>query len=217
MGTLTRQRFKDREAWLLGRREHKGIGASEAAGVVGLSNWTSPTRLWREKRGLESPKDLSDNEHVRFGSAAEEHLRALFMLEHPELGLSYHAFDFLFQAERPWLRCTLDGELLERASLERGILEVKTAELISREDRAAWDGRIPDHYLCQVLHQFLATGFDFAYVYAMLRGPDGRAELRTYYFRKEHYKKDIEWLLEQEEKFWLKVETGAMPGAILRL
>ena len=209
--------FPDRESWLRGRREMPGIGASEAAAIVGLSHWTSPIRLWREKTGRDPPKDLSGNANVRFGTAAEEHLRALFMLRHPELSLEYHAFDFLFQEERPWLRCTLDGELTELDGGEKGILEIKTAELSTGADWEAWNGKIPEHYLCQILHQLQATGFSFAYLYAMLMAPDGSAALRSYYFRREDYAGDMAWLLSQEEKFWGNVTADKMPGAILTL
>ena len=214
---LNRRAFPDREAWLRGRQEFPGIGASEAAAIVGLSRWTSPIRLWREKTGRDPPKEISGNANVRFGTAAEEHLRALFMLQHPELSLSYHAYDFLYQEERPWLRCTLDGELTEIDSRENGILEVKTAELSAKADWEAWNGKIPEYYLCQILHQFQATGFSFAYLYAMLLALDGTAALRSYYFRREDYTKDMAWLLDREEKFWNNVTEDKMPGTILRI
>ena len=214
---LNRRAFLDREAWLRGRQEFPGIGASEAAAIVGLSPWSDPIRLWREKTGRDPLRDLAGNAAVRFGTAAEEPLRALFMLQHPELSLSYHAYDFLYQEERPWLRCTLDGELTEIATGEMGILEIKTAELPTKADWETWNGKIPEHYLCQVLHQFQATGFLFAYLYAMLLAMDGSAVLRSYYFRREDYTKDMAWLLGREEKFWNHVTEDKMPGTILRI
>lgn len=37
----------NREEWLMRRR--KTIGGSDAAGIVGLSRWTSPFSVWADK------------------------------------------------------------------------------------------------------------------------------------------------------------------------
>ena len=39
----------DREQWLQWRK--KGIGASDIPIIMGMTSWSSPTQLWREKRG----------------------------------------------------------------------------------------------------------------------------------------------------------------------
>ncbi len=212
---LEREEHPSREDWL----EHRGagLGASEAAAACGLSSWMTTTELWELKTGKRTAHDLSDNAAVAFGTHAEEHLRALFMLQHPELELEYHAFDFLYQTERPWLRCTLDGELIDRANNERGILEIKTAQCGSRTDWAKWRDHIPDHYYTQICHQFLATRYDFAYLFAMLIGLDGDAALRSYYFTRNGCSTDMEWLLQKEEKFWRCVEQDRVPPTTLRL
>ena len=49
----------------------KGIGASEAATVLGLNRYQSAYRLWAEKRKLVSPPDLSDNKDVQRGNYLE--------------------------------------------------------------------------------------------------------------------------------------------------
>ena len=72
--------------WLAFRR--KGIGASDAAAVLGLSKWTTNVELWEEKVGLRQPKNLSDNEHVRYGTAAETPLVKLFALQYNTLSLT---------------------------------------------------------------------------------------------------------------------------------
>lgn len=213
---LVYKHFKDREAWLKGRKKFPGIGASEAAAVVGASSWMSPIELWKIKTGQKEPPNLSANEFIQYGTQAEEHLRALFMLKHEEFTLDYRAFDFLFQKERPWLRCTLDGELVYPDG-ERGILEIKTASIQSKSQYAQWNERIPDHYLIQILHQFLATGFPFAYLTAELIFQDGTSSLRTYYFLAKDYSEEMEWLLEQEEKFWEQVIEKKNPAAQLIL
>lgn len=212
---LERIHFETREEWLLGRHEYKGIGASEAAAVLGLSSWMTPTELWKQKISPEPPKE-TDTAYTRYGTEAEEHVRALFLLKHPELALEYYPYDFLFQKERPWLRCTLDGELFSKDG-EHGIYEGKTARPQTKAQWAEWNERIPDHYYTQICHQFAATGFDFAYLSAELIGVDGNSQLRTYYFRRDESLDDIEYVVENETKFWHCVEKKNMPGTILRI
>lgn len=213
---LEYKHFPDREAWLKGRKDFPGIGASEAASIVGASSWMSASELWQLKTGRKEQKDLSLNEQVSYGTHAEEHIRALFMLKHPEYKLEYRPFDFMYQKERPWLRCTLDGELVVPDG-ERGTLEVKTAQIQSKSQYAQWNNRIPDHYLVQLLHQFLATGYSFAYLTAELMYTDGSSTLRSYYFRAQDYYDDMEWLLEEEEKFWDSVLNQKTPNVKLFL
>ena len=45
--------FKDREAWLKGREKYNGIGASEAAAIVGATSWMTATELWQIKNLLQ--------------------------------------------------------------------------------------------------------------------------------------------------------------------
>lgn len=210
---LEYEHHSTREEWLSCRNGH--LGASEAGAVCGLG-FMSPVELWKLKTGMAKPKDLSGNQNVIYGNWAEDGLRTLFMAKHPELYLDYHPYDFLYQTERPWLRATLDGELTDITG-SRGILEIKTASCVKRAEWDAWRNRIPDGYLCQVSHQFLATGFDFAYVFAELMAQDGHSELRTYYFRREDMEENLEYVLAEEEKFWSCVVTKTIPPVPLRI
>lgn len=213
---LCYKHFKNREDWLKGREKYPGIGASEAAAVVGISRWMTTDELWKLKTGQKQPKNIDDNEYVRYGTAAEDPIRQLFVLKHEEYQLTYRPYDFLFQKERPWLRCTLDGEL-EYENGEKGILEVKSHFVRNKNDLALWNDRIPDHYLVQILHQFLATEFSFAYLTAELIFQDFSSSLRTYYFRASDYEEEMAWLLEAEEKFWASVQSGNSPSVKLSI
>lgn len=215
---LQRIHFETREEWLNGRITYPGIGASEAAAAIGYSPWLSPNELWQIKTGKKKPRDLTHNENVAFGQQAEEALRSLFMAAHPELALEYFPYDFLLLDERPWLRATLDGELTAVDSQRKGILEIKTALCSSKEDWAAWTGRVPDHYYVQILHQYLATHYDFVYLFACLQGLNGNFSVRTYYYETAEagFREDADWLLSGETKFWTNVQTGKIPPAVLR-
>lgn len=211
---LTYEKHETREDWLANRGNH--IGASEAGAILGVG-FISKVDLWKIKTGRTQPKDLSDNAAVAYGNRAEEPLRQLFMAKHPELVLTYRPYDFVYQSERPWLRATLDGELYDTETGQRGILEIKTATLQSKADWAKWNGRVPDGYYAQITHQLLATGFDFAVIFAELTGWDGNSQTRTYVFDRADVQGDLDYLLEEEEKFWKCVTEDKIPTVPLRL
>ena len=213
---LKYKHFKNREEWLIGREKFPGIGASEAAVVLGASNWLTPTELWEIKTGHRKPKDLSESDIVQYGTCAEQYIRGLFMLKHEDYKLTYRPFDFLYQSERPWLRCTLDGEL-ESPDGVKGILEIKSHFVRSKSDLQQWNGRIPDHYLIQLLHQHLATGFSYAYLTAELIYQSFDSSIKTYLFDFSEYTEEAEWILSEEEKFWELVQSGNSPSVKLIL
>ena len=207
------EHHETRDEWLSARGGH--LGASEASAILGLG-FMSKMDLWKIKTGRAKTKDLSQNEAVSYGNRAEESLRQLFMAKHPELVLAYRPYDFVYQEERPWLRATLDGELADEDG-DQGILEIKTATLMSKADWQKWNNRVPDGYLCQVSHQLLATGFRFCYLFAELMGSDGNSSLRTYLFLRENMEDNMAYLLKEEEKFWRCVETDTIPTTPLRI
>lgn len=210
---LERISYPDRETWLAGR--YQSIGASEAAAVIGQSTFMSNVELWRLKTGRDAPKDLSENDHVQYGNRLERPLRNLFAAEHPELTVVHHPFDVLYQTERPWLTATLDGELTDEHG-RMGILEIKTADVSRSVQYAKWKNAIPQNYFVQIIHQFIATGYDFAYMYAQLRFANGDSQIKGVRFDRKDYKADINWLLPREEKFWhVNVLGDKRPNRIL--
>lgn len=210
-------KFETREDWLAGRDEIKGIGGSDAAAAVGQSRRKSMVQLWREKTGRAAAKNLSGVDYVQMGVKTEGPMRELFAVLHPELEITHHPFDIYRQDFRPWLFATLDGEIRDRATGDMGVLEIKKADVMNKRDREEWDGRVPDEYFIQVLHQMLATGYSFAYLWALQRHGDGSCTLREYYFPKDDYSGDLDWLEAKEEKFMGYVRSGRVPPASLAL
>lgn len=216
MSRLVRLNFESREQWLAGRTN--GIGGSDAAAAIGQSAWKTPLTLWKEKTGAIQAQDLSGNESVERGRRMEPAIRDLFMAQRPEYALEYHEFDILFQADRPWLFATLDGELTEVSTGRKGILEIKTSAPSGAAGWAQWKEQIPAGYYAQVLHQLLATGYDFAVLYAALYDQRGGITFPPpYVFERIEREADLEWLLEKETGFWRCVETGAMPPQVLTI
>ena len=164
---------------------------------------------------------------MRYGHEAEAPIRELFALDHPEYTVQYGgAFDMVHHPQYPWLFATLDGRLLDKAD-RRGVYEGKTTEILRSMQMEKWtftdadghrQGRVPDNYYVQILHQLLATGWDFAVLNCRFKRfyRDGsRAETRCYYFNRAALESDLAYLLDAEKAFWRCVERDTMPALIL--
>lgn len=203
------------EGWLLERRY--GIGASDAASVLGMSKWKTNQQLWEEKVGLREPEDISDKPYVQYGHDAEPHIRALFALDHPEYIVTYESPYKIFRNdEHPYIFCTPDGELEEASTGRRGGLEIKTTEIMNPAQRDDWNGRIPQQYYCQVCHQMYAAKWEFVWLRALIKWTtkdgDTRRDIRDYHIERCEVTDDINTLIESEIKFWRSVETKTQPA-----
>lgn len=212
-------RIDNRADWLKARRN--GVGASEAASVMGISRYKSNVELWQEKTGRRKPDDLTENARVNYGKAAEQQLRRLFELDYPEYLVEYDEYGMIANLpDKPWLFATLDGALTERKTKRRGVLEIKTTELMNPGQWSDWENQIPDGYFCQVCHQLLATGYEFAILKAQIKyRRDGVLTLSTRHYHLERSDENVrevmELLLEKETAFWECVERDVPPPLIL--
>ena len=213
--------IKTHDAWL--RVRQKGIGASEAAAVIGRSPWLDNVELWRRKTGRTQAPDISNNEAVAYGHVAEAHIRELFALDYPGYEVTYGgSFDLVRHPEHPFILATLDGRLLEKDTGRHGVLEIKTTNIVRSMQKEKWWGPdgpcIPDQYYCQVCHQLLATGWDFAVLHAQLKyhyGDDIRSERRTYFIERDEVQEDIAYLLEAELDFWNNYVLADKPPSLI--
>ena len=213
---LVRESFPDRESWLQGRCA--GIGASNAASAIGQSKWRSNVKLFRLITGKEKGGELIGNTAVEFGNRAEPVMRELFKLKHPEYTVEYHQYDILHQDTNEFIRATLDGDLWvdtpNRYGQNKGILEIKTATLKTKQQWEEWNGRMPQHYYIQCLHQLLATGWDYVILFALLMG-NSEWVIREFEIYRDDVEDDLAWLLEEEKKFWGYVKRNEEPPEIL--
>ena len=212
---VTKKLFNSREEWLQGRKNH--IGGSDAAACVGLNPYKDNVQLWEEKVGLVLPEDISDKDYVQYGTEAEEHLRALFALDHPEYKVFYDPDNMFTNSKYPWMHASLDGELLDSTG-RHGILEIKTTNIMNGAQWGKWDNRIPDNYYIQVLHYLLVTGYRFVVLRAHIRSDreeDRRTAVRHYFIERSDVEEDLAMLLQEEKKFWQQVTHNIRPSRIL--
>lgn len=206
------------DEWLKARLQ--GIGASEASAVIGCNPYMSNVDLWRLKTGRKQAQDISSNAHVQYGHDAERPLRELFALDYPRYEVSYGgAFDMVHHPEHPFIFATLDGRLKEKATGRLGVYEGKTTEILRSMQKEKWKDRIPDNYYVQVIHQLIATGWEFAVLNAQMKrvfDGDVRTETRRYIIERAEVRDDIDYLLAEEIKFWTEyVQKDREPPLIL--
>lgn len=204
----------DRAEWLEARKD--GLGASDAAAVLGISPWKTNVRLWEEKTGLVVPEDIGDKPVVKYGNDAEPLLRQFFALDHPEYRVSFMPYRIIEHPELPFITCTPDGELEEIATGRRGGLEIKTTEILSASGWLRWKDRIPDEYYAQVCHQMLAAGWEFVELLAQIKyttadGED-RKETRHYKIERADALEDISLVKREAAAFWRCVEQKKKPN-----
>lgn len=207
--------FRDEEEWLNGRMN--GIGGSDAAAIVGMNPYKTNIELFEEKTGRSIPEDISDKPYVIYGKKAETYIRELFRLDYPEYQVEHHEFRILQSIQYPFMQASLDGELTDQEG-RKGILEIKTTNILQSMQREKWKDRIPDNYYSQVLHYLLVTGYEFVVLRAHLNSSWGR-EIRTqvkhYFIEREEVQEDLDYLLQEERRFWEYVESGRKPPRIL--
>lgn len=206
--------YANRQEWLANRIHT--LGASEVASALGMG-FVSQLDLWKEKTGRKLHADLTENERVQYGTAAEEHLRGLFALQFKDkYDVEYHAYRVYRHEKYAFLTATLDGELLRKADGKHGILEVKTAWIMSKRDLEQWENNsIPQHYFVQVCDQLGVTGFDFVVLQAQLIFQDGKSEIRQYYIERDEVQDEIAYVKQEAVKFWGYVTSGKQPPTIL--
>lgn len=204
-----------RTEWLQARKNH--IGGSDASACVGVNPYKSNVELWEEKTGLRLPEDISENEYVIYGTRAEDYLRGLFTLDFPKYQVFYDDNNMFLNSDYPWMHASLDGELVDQDG-RKGILEIKTTNLLQSMQKEKWRDQIPDNYFCQVLHYLAVTGYEFAVLKAQLKsdwGEELRITTKHYFIERKDVEEDIKYLVDAEKRFWNCVESGRRPDLIL--
>lgn len=208
------KQFGSNEEWLQAR---KLIGGSDASALVGMNPYKTNIDLWKEKTGRQKAPDISNDEFVRFGHEAEAHLRALFALDHPQYKVDYLENNMFLNDKYPFAHASLDGWLTDQDG-RKGVLEIKTTNILQSMQREKWNDRIPDNYYCQVLWYLMVTEFDFAVLKARLRSEwqgEIRVTVRHYFIDRKEVEEDIAELRQAGEKFWKAIQEDRQPYLIL--
>ena len=211
-------RYRNREQWLKARKRF--IGGSDVSCILGLNPYKTNVQLFREKKGIVEPDDLSDNPLVQYGTQAEEHIRALFSLDRSDLKVEYIKDNSWRNTDYPFAAASLDGFTTDENG-RKGILEIKTSTITTSQQANKWKDQIPDNYFCQVLFYLGVTGWDYVDLRANLKyvypGRDTYTITRDYHLERSDYEQDIATVMEAAKEFHQALKKGEEPPVRLIL
>ena len=169
--------------------------------------------LVRDGRAYGAGKDV-----VAYGTKAEASLRQIFKLDYPDLKVDYRKNNLWTNDRFPFATASLDGWLTDKDG-RKGVLEIKTTNVMSSRQKEKWNDRIPDNYYCQLLWYLGVTEFDFAKLKAQLKWEiNGEVYCQTkhYHVERSDVEDDIRYLFEAAERFWNEnIKARKKPALIL--
>ena len=211
---VTKTLLNSREEWL--EERNKTIGGSDAAAVIGMNPWLSNVALYDMKKNGKYV-DLAANANVLYGQLAEEPLRRLFELDYPGLDVFYEENNLFRNSDYPWAHASLDGWLQDKDG-RRGVLEIKTSEILSSAQSQKLIDKIPDHYYAQVLHEMAVYEADFAVIKAQLkykRQDVSYTRTNHYFIERSDVQEEIEYLMDAERTFYKHLQDNEPVARIL--
>ena len=180
----------------------KGIGGSDAGAIIGLNPWKSPLSVWSDKLGYAD--DTSENAFMEWGNRLEGVVADKFADEHPDKKVRKVNGTFI-STRNLWQFANIDRKVLEPDG-SHAVLEIKTASAYSTD---RWKDAPPASYVAQVTHYLSVTGYNRAYIAALIGGNDYRE------YTIERNDDDIKFLNEREAEFWNEyVLTRTMPALV---
>jgi putative phage-type endonuclease len=187
-------------------QRNKGVGGSDMAAIMGLSNYKTPLDVWLEKTGRDAGEDISGKPQIIVGNALESVVRKWFAEQHPELVVR-EPKSMYRNVDNPFMQASLDGvchikgrRLSDVESF--AVLECKTCGEYRSSD---WDNGVPDYYLTQVTHYLAVTGWPRAYVAVLF----GNREFCEYTIERDQ--DDVNVVVKAAEEFWGFVQRDEMP------
>lgn len=184
-------RPQTRDEWLEIRKT--GIGSSEVATVVGLNPFETPYQLWREKLGIDPPKQ--ETFAMKAGHYLEDAVAQFWADETGQDIIKSSASDWIIRDNgKQFLQVSPDRTYwlagLPRNKSNKGILECKTTQRsIDADD-------LPKLWFCQVQYQLGVAGLEQGSLAWLSSG-------REFGYKDMTFVPDFyAWLVEEVEKFW---------------
>lgn len=197
------------EDWFWAR--YQGIGASELAGVLGLSRFHSPWSIWQRKVDKPEPGPRWDSKEAEAGHRLEPMIFQWFQDVCRDSDLQPGSFDVVDPGEFTIYEAD-DVRLF--ATPDRLLVDNKHQRLAVLEGKAAWYAQakrlrksFPLEFRCQVQAQMLCTELDLGYYAVLLNG------MELVWYREERNEKFLKMAVEKVKRFWQHVEDKVPPPA----
>lgn len=200
--------YSTEKEWLTARLD--GIGASEVAGVLGLSRFQGPWSLWRRKVERVVEELGSRSMEAEAGHRHEPAIAKWFadVCDDRTLPKRWRVVDpgDYYTVWRPPLFCTLDRQIVALSGLRMpvAILELKAAWY---KQARRFENALPLEYRAQVQTQMYCTGMRRAYYGVLLNGMDFR------WYREDYHPRFMQSILRKVNKLWQLVQEKVPPPA----
>ena len=197
-------KFDSQEEWLKIRKE--GIGGSDVASILGHSPFRNIKDIYKSK--IEDVPQIT-SEAIEFGNAFEPLIFESFKYKYKDLYAVLDYKDILFRnIWNPFLQASLDGVLVNKQTLEVGILEIKTVQ----ERKSKWydsygNRTVPLYYLDQAIHYFNTTNANYIVFYTLVNYKNSNSDRDMEFLApRVFYRKDLQQLCEYAfnacKNFW---------------
>ena len=197
-------KFDNKDEWLNLRKE--GIGGSDLAAILGHSPFKNAKDIYQSKIG---DVEQISNKAIEFGNDFEEIVFNAFKYKYKN---DYEVLDYkdiMFRnIWNPYLQASVDGVLVNKKSLEVGILEIKTAQERKSKWYDSYGNRIvPEYYLDQAIHYFNTTNVSYIIFYTLINYENNTIDRDMEFLTpRVYFRKDVEeyckYALNECFKFW---------------
>lgn len=153
---------QSREEWLAGRT--RGIGASESAGILGASPWSSPLSVWVAKTSDDAALEVVENEAMRWGTLLEPVVLEEYARRR---GVCVERHDQAVSLDHPRFSENHMTATPDAYSADGGLVEIKTTSAYMAAD---WEDGAPLHYRIQLQHQMAVAERDHGTLVALIGG-----------------------------------------------
>ena len=147
---------------LLERR--KGIGGSDVAAILGLSQWKTPIDVYNEKVNNEYPIATP---RMRWGIRLENAIATEYKEQTGRKIRKCHKI--IRHKKYPFLLGNIDRVIISGNGYGPGILEIKTASGFFEK---TWQEEIPLYYFAQIQHYLFITGYTWGDIALLGDGRD---------------------------------------------
>lgn len=224
MKNYTKERYKSKEEWFASR----GLGGTSASAITGNSKWKDKLELFNSIIIGNEKQEDSRNESLDYGIACESIIREQFKLDFADKYkvITPKGYEMYRRKDKPYMTATPDSLLIDLKTNKKGIQEIKTHDVLNREDENEWNENIPQNYFEQVIwYMAVMNDIDFVEVTAKLKfydyfDPNGKrllkSETRYYYIAREDVKDSIKALETMVTRFWEEnIIKGNIPNVYI--
>lgn len=212
--------FETEKEWLDFRKGK--ITGTIASAIIGKNPYLTNTEAWQLLTGKTEYKDIGNKPYVLRGKLAEEHIINLFLIYNTQYVLDVKPKKnqriMFYDEENSFIASTPDYVIRDTENNNRlGIVEVKTAEIIKTYKKEEWkDNKIPNNYYIQVLQEMYTTNAEFGILLVeLIYGPDYIVR-KTLIIEREDAQEDIDYLINEEKKFYKEyVEKDKRPSLLI--